>query len=434
MVSVLTWVETPPAHIWALQALRRQLLGTAAKPSDDDDPYETLIAKLKTPGILRTPGTPGTRKSVTFEPETSPSKRFKSKRGGFGLPKNLPGRFPSPWTPKVAAMRDTEARGETEDQSSESSVVDLSQFVEIIERNNKQLLDILENCNNSNTTVEESVDAAKDHLRQDQEHLQALKQSFDDYQEHLVVRCERAELNLSQMEAELEAAKEESEQRKVAYDALMAKAKRLRSELQVEREQQQYDDESEAMKQKYKDLKKDMSELKEKLRQTELIEIENTSLQNQSALDKREIHELSSENGHLKSELEQHRLSTRVVLLDQVSPVKAAVGSSNTVKNAQDVELKYRKSKIQNQHLAAENDRLRRQLADGQGAKENASSPNSITKRQRTSRLKNDGFNVPALVVPQQPRSHLKSLSLNAISFDDSKREVSLNKKNSLMI
>ena len=326
-------------------------------------------------------------------------------------------------------MRDTEEQSETEEPSGDKSVVDLSQFVEAIERNNKQLLDILENCNNSNTTVEKSVDAAKDHLRQDQEHLQALKQSFDDYQEHLVARSERAELNLSQTEAELEAAREESEQRKVAYDALMAKAKRLRSELQAEREQLQHDDESEAVKQKYIALKRDMADLKEKLRQMELIEIENTSLQNQSALDKREIHELSSENSHLKSELEQHRSSARVVLLDQVSPVKAAAAPSNTAKDAQEVELKYRKSKIQNQHLAAENDRLRRQLADQQGAKENASSPNSITKRQRTSRLKNDGFNVPALVAPQQPRSHLKSLSLNTISFDDSKLEVSFRKK-----
>ncbi|TKA52764.1 hypothetical protein B0A49_12702 [Cryomyces minteri] len=68
-----------------------------------------LVSPTKTNGILMTPGTATTRrKTVSFGVHVIDNEGKKSSFAGkSGLPNNFPGKFPSPWTPKVDDMKAT---------------------------------------------------------------------------------------------------------------------------------------------------------------------------------------------------------------------------------------------------------------------------------------------------------------------------------------
>src|SRR5947207_9527106 len=127
---------TPGPATFALQAFRTGLFGTPAPPkvsqdniqqrSDKKEAEESKTFKSKTgperlldfrtatpskkvapQGILLTPGTALNRKkSVAFVPDDYDDtvREFKSGRVRSGLPSSYPGKFPSPWTPKVVPL------------------------------------------------------------------------------------------------------------------------------------------------------------------------------------------------------------------------------------------------------------------------------------------------------------------------------------------
>jgi hypothetical protein len=169
--------ETPPAHIWAIKALRNQFLGTNPSPivtggslDDEIDEVHTLVyiflhvpqinlAPHESPsspskaGILKTPGTISRRKSVTFNksstPETTATKPVKEtpkeKKTGI-LSRGFPGKYPSPFTPRTRqSTPDThDYDGDTDlIPVSRSAMETLAAHVELVLENNKRLQDII---------------------------------------------------------------------------------------------------------------------------------------------------------------------------------------------------------------------------------------------------------------------------------------------------
>ncbi|CAN6674252.1 hypothetical protein TRVA0_051S00166 [Trichomonascus vanleenenianus] len=139
--------QTPGPASWALKSIPTLFFGTPkVEKHKDDKVFRDLTKELQataqkistapaasTPqskrpgnGILKTPGTTGPAKSVAFtgsfmDDTTSQEsvKRVdtpapKPQRIRSGLPANFPGKFPSPWTPKVANY-DDDQDGENED-------------------------------------------------------------------------------------------------------------------------------------------------------------------------------------------------------------------------------------------------------------------------------------------------------------------------------
>ncbi|KAI9818459.1 MAG: hypothetical protein M1827_000518 [Pycnora praestabilis] len=74
------------------------------KAEAGDQELNPLVSPTKPNGILMTPGTAcNRRKTVSFGATVIDNEGRKSVHGGrSGLPNNYPGKFPSPWTPKVA--------------------------------------------------------------------------------------------------------------------------------------------------------------------------------------------------------------------------------------------------------------------------------------------------------------------------------------------
>lgn len=69
---------------------------------------DTSIA-CKPAGILMTPGTSRNRKTVTFGAQVVDNEGKKPGAGKSGLPSDYPGKFPSPWTPRVSDASDKSA-------------------------------------------------------------------------------------------------------------------------------------------------------------------------------------------------------------------------------------------------------------------------------------------------------------------------------------
>ena len=117
-----TIIDQPdtPAHLFAARAFKYSIFGTP-KPEEqkrariqtrvtEDQSFtcEPLLSPSKPGGILLTPGTTNLRrtKSVTFGAQVADNQRTRrSKSGKSDLPGTLPGKFPSPWTPKVATQK-----------------------------------------------------------------------------------------------------------------------------------------------------------------------------------------------------------------------------------------------------------------------------------------------------------------------------------------
>ncbi|KFZ07986.1 hypothetical protein V502_09628 [Pseudogymnoascus sp. VKM F-4520 (FW-2644)] len=107
-----------PAPVFAARAFKSALFGTPAPPSDDTyfeqiakstnmpAPKQNAKADISSPskGILMTPGTARSRKSVSFgatvkDQEAKPNSTT-------GIPDDCPGKFPSPWVNGAAGKQD----------------------------------------------------------------------------------------------------------------------------------------------------------------------------------------------------------------------------------------------------------------------------------------------------------------------------------------
>lgn len=98
-----------PAPLFAIRAVKSALLGTPAPPPDDTIAQEqeereameealALESPTKRQGILMTPGTARTRKTVTFGSQVTDNNLKPNSKSG--IPDDCPGKFPSPWVPK----------------------------------------------------------------------------------------------------------------------------------------------------------------------------------------------------------------------------------------------------------------------------------------------------------------------------------------------
>lgn len=115
--TILDQPETP-AHIFALRAFEYRLWGTpkprqqqppvASEPGErSSQPGSQDVSPSKRNGILMTPGTATLKrsKSVTFGAQVKDKQGATSlKAGKSGLPDTCPGKFPSPFTPKVEGV------------------------------------------------------------------------------------------------------------------------------------------------------------------------------------------------------------------------------------------------------------------------------------------------------------------------------------------
>ncbi|KAH7051022.1 spindle pole body formation-associated protein-domain-containing protein, partial [Macrophomina phaseolina] len=136
-----TQLEPPetPAPVFAARAIKHAIFGTPAPPETVKPvrvESKTAAATTSRPllfdkpiskgnaidlggprragGILSTPGTVKDRKTVSFGAHVVDNE---AKKGGrSGIPNDCPGKFPSPWTPKVEPLSD-----EPEDRPSSSS-------------------------------------------------------------------------------------------------------------------------------------------------------------------------------------------------------------------------------------------------------------------------------------------------------------------------
>ncbi|KAF2086977.1 hypothetical protein K490DRAFT_57440 [Saccharata proteae CBS 121410] len=107
-----TYIEAPetPGPVFAVRAFQHAIFGTP-KPHEEAENlgFKSVTKKINADesgprpgGILSTPGTARGRKTVTFGAHVVDNEGKKQKRSG--LPNNIPGKFPSPWTPKVEGM------------------------------------------------------------------------------------------------------------------------------------------------------------------------------------------------------------------------------------------------------------------------------------------------------------------------------------------
>lgn len=234
---------TPGAATWAMRALPTLFFGTPKppKPYANDPVFADLTQDIKasstsnkkpltvtedtrggdvpsTPnifknnsgsgagGILKTPGTAGPAKNVSFAPGNSDNNTFdessamdmdmsptvrqkgqdtkKLDRVRSGLPHNFPGKFPSPWTPRVANLGFDKDNGNEEvekntningDKTQEQQVIpefDLSEMKKMllkIERNNK----VLEN------KLSKSADESKTYTIEDENLIPNLRQQIE---------------------------------------------------------------------------------------------------------------------------------------------------------------------------------------------------------------------------------------------------------------
>ncbi len=82
--------------------LRKTATSRTASQEDAFDPIKLPASPTKPTGILMTPGTVAARrKTVSFGAQVLDNER-PSVPGVTGLPRDCPGKFPSPWTPKTA--------------------------------------------------------------------------------------------------------------------------------------------------------------------------------------------------------------------------------------------------------------------------------------------------------------------------------------------
>ncbi|KAF2755845.1 hypothetical protein EJ05DRAFT_79620 [Pseudovirgaria hyperparasitica] len=139
-----TFIEPPetPAHVFPVRAFKQALFGTPHPdheiksvpgkeqklvekkvPTEKTAPYIQIegaamdvdqnIAQPsgKPSGILMTPGTTSKgRKTVSFGTQVVDNEGKEPAIGRSGLPANFPGKFPSPWTPRMASVGDTKSR------------------------------------------------------------------------------------------------------------------------------------------------------------------------------------------------------------------------------------------------------------------------------------------------------------------------------------
>lgn len=112
-----------PAPVFAARAFRSAIFGTphpadnlttrSSQPirihSKDDidvmaDKDQLSESTSKKQGILLTPGTIGRKKSVSFGAGVVDNEGRKGMHGRSGIPNDCPGKFPSPYTPKVSGL------------------------------------------------------------------------------------------------------------------------------------------------------------------------------------------------------------------------------------------------------------------------------------------------------------------------------------------
>lgn len=134
-----TQIEVPetPAPVFAARAIKHAIWGTPAPPetvkpakfqtradaavtsryaTQKADPKDDAADSdgARRAGILSTPGTLKGRKTVSFGAQVVDNEGKKTTRSG--IPNDCPGKFPSPWTPKVEALAE-----ELEERPSSSS-------------------------------------------------------------------------------------------------------------------------------------------------------------------------------------------------------------------------------------------------------------------------------------------------------------------------
>ncbi|BFZ61186.1 hypothetical protein YB2330_002245 [Saitoella coloradoensis] len=212
-----------PAHVWATQAFRRGLFGRAAsndQSDGDSDAQETPVparrtrsdstatrfdadgdvlmepatparptsSSARTPGILRTPGTIGPKKTVSWNNEKdekqkrqeagSPLSKYKipgtvTKRSG--LPRDFPGKFPTPAPAKTvnipivqASKPAVSSRLQNEVVFSPNSSVNESAHVELKQEDtDRDISDALRTLMENNRLLKELMEAHEDEVMND---------------------------------------------------------------------------------------------------------------------------------------------------------------------------------------------------------------------------------------------------------------------------
>jgi predicted nucleic acid-binding Zn-ribbon protein len=219
--------DTPPAHIWALKALRDQILGgrpTPFRPSNLQNEVETVCSYFdithfsqspsvessppspsKGAGILKTPGSISRRKSVTFnrKSESTESTNTASKaskeapkpRHTSILNRGFPGKYPSPYTPRtrqstseVPVQHKDQVQHDDGDTDlipiSRSVLETVSAHVEMVLENNNRLQQIISSGiltvkPNSKYSVHPDLAAMKEELEREKEVLKGFFRDFE---------------------------------------------------------------------------------------------------------------------------------------------------------------------------------------------------------------------------------------------------------------
>src|SRR5271169_2044145 len=143
-------------------------------------------------GILKTPGTIGRRKSVTFNRQHNkpsnvdePKETPKEKRTSI-LSKNFPGKYPSPYTPRTRSPVALSSEADLI-PSSQSPLETITSHIELVLENNARLQNFIKDKTYEKDYNPYSIHPDLDIMKQELEKDKALlKQFWADFEQHQV--------------------------------------------------------------------------------------------------------------------------------------------------------------------------------------------------------------------------------------------------------